>query len=57
MMIGCDSSLMIGGQYLDDPLEEFGYFAMYKNCVTRWRALQEALRGGELAGMPDSLPP
>lgn len=50
MMIGCDSSLMIGGQYLDDPLEEFGYFAMYKNCVKRWRALQEALRGGELAG-------
>ena len=51
VMIGCDSSLFIGSQYLDNHLEDFGYFAMYARQRKKLLALQECIRGSELDGV------
>ena len=51
VMIGCDSSLFIGSQYLDNHLEDFGYFAMYARQRKKLLALQESIRGSELDGV------
>ncbi len=50
MMMGCDNSLFIGAQYLDNHLEEFGYFQMYRQNMLKFRELQRCVRDGELDG-------
>lgn len=51
VMIGCDSSLFIGAQYIDNHLEEFGYFEMFARQKKKLLALQESIRGSELDGL------
>ncbi|MBE6356218.1 MAG: hypothetical protein E7058_03795 [Lentisphaerae bacterium] len=51
VMIGCDSSLFIGGQYLDNHLEDFGYFSMYAKKIKQWRVLQTEIRGSSFDGV------
>jgi hypothetical protein len=58
MMIGCDSSLFIGAQYLDHHLEEFGYFDMYRRTRARLLEVQRfaassALDGFQILYRPD----
>ena len=51
VMIGCDSSLFIGAQYIDNHLEDFGYFDMFAKQKKKLLTLQESIRGSELDGL------
>ena len=51
VMIGCDSSLFIGAQYIDNHLEDFGYFEMFTKQKKKLLTLQENIRGSELDGL------
>ena len=50
MMIGCDSSLFIGIQYLDNHTEDFGYMEMYGRNRDRMRAVQQFAKDSQLDG-------
>lgn len=48
--IGCDDTLLYATQYLDDPLEDAGYFEMYRANAKKLNAFKEAVQGCELDG-------
>lgn len=50
LAMGCDDSLLYGTQYLDDPVEDTGYFGMYRANAARLNAFKDAIQGGELEG-------
>jgi hypothetical protein len=47
---GFDDSLFYATQYLDHPMEERGYLAMYRKEVKRFSALKEAVQGHPVSG-------
>lgn len=48
--MGCDDTLFYGTQYLDDPLEETGYFDMLRTHRKKLDAFREAVQDGEMDG-------
>jgi len=47
---GLDDSLFYATQYLDHPMEESGYLEMFRDEVSRFSALKQAVKGCSVAG-------
>ncbi len=48
--MGCDDTLLYATQYLDDPVEETGYFEMYRAHAGKLNAFKESVQDCELDG-------